>query len=551
MKRVRFMGRSAPLEVIQYVPTSWPSAVREWTALLGPSGVETGADLERYARSSATTSGESPRAVLFPKSTDEVSAIVEIAARYVIPLYPISCGKNWGYGDARPSGPGQVIVDLSRMNRVLEVDTELGYAVIEPGVTQGQLCAYLREHKTGLLADSTGAGPDASVVGNTLERGFGHTRYGDHYQHSCGMEIVLSNGQVLNTGFGHYEHSKSKWIYKYGVGPSLDGLFTQSNLGIVTKLGVWLMPEPEHFNAFFFFAREERELGELVDALGALRRQGILQSCIHIGNDFRIMSGRTQYPFEEANGITPMPEELRRKMRARHQISAWTGAGTITGTPEIVAATRRAIRRALRGKRVVFLDDRKLAMAEVAGRVLETLGIGKSLTEPLAVVRSVYDYLRGTPNYDAMRGVLWRVRRQHSKAELTDPLNTDSGLQWVSPIVPLSGREAQFVTLLLSPIYRRHGFDPLITFTMITERALCCVTNIAFDKSVPEDVRRARECYAELSATLRDYGYPLYRSGPGSFGDLARGSSVYWDVVRSIKETLDPANIMSPGRYAP
>ena len=56
------------------------------------------------------------------------------------------------------------------------------------------------------------------------------------------MEIVLANGEVLRTGFGHFGTAKAANVYKYGVGPYIDGLFTQSNFGIVTKIGVWLMP---------------------------------------------------------------------------------------------------------------------------------------------------------------------------------------------------------------------------------------------------------------------------------------------------------------------
>src|SRR5207237_1638110 len=111
-------------------------------------------------------------------------------------------GKNWGYGDATPMGENQVSLDLRRMNRIIEVNRGLCYAVVEPGVTQGQLYDYLRDHKTGLWMDSSGAGREASIIGNTLERGFGHTRYGDHLLSICGMQVVLADGRVLNTGLG-------------------------------------------------------------------------------------------------------------------------------------------------------------------------------------------------------------------------------------------------------------------------------------------------------------------------------------------------------------
>src|SRR5262249_25748645 len=146
-------------------------------------------------------------------------------------VHPISCGKNWGYSDACATSDGQVLLDLRRMNRIIEVNEELAYATIEPGVSQGQMAEYLEEHHPNLWMDVTGAGPDASIVGNTLERGFGHTINGDRFLNSCGMEVVLADGRILTTGLGHYENAHAAPVYKWGIGPYLDGIFTQSNLG--------------------------------------------------------------------------------------------------------------------------------------------------------------------------------------------------------------------------------------------------------------------------------------------------------------------------------
>src|SRR3546814_5448318 len=107
---------------------------------------------------------------------------------------------SWGYGGACPGTAGTVILDLSRMNRIREVDPALAYAVIEPGVTQGQLSEHLRAQGIALWPDCTGAGPDTSIVGNILDRGFGHTPYGNRAQYISGLEIVLADGRVLRTG---------------------------------------------------------------------------------------------------------------------------------------------------------------------------------------------------------------------------------------------------------------------------------------------------------------------------------------------------------------
>ncbi|MEA3365019.1 MAG: FAD-dependent oxidoreductase, partial [Candidatus Hydrogenedentes bacterium] len=256
-------------------------AIKAWSVVLGDANVRTSPEiLDRYARTTQDTAPR-PSCILFPESTAQVQEIVRIAGEHGVVVYPISRGRNWGYGDACAPTPGAAIVDFSRMNRILEVNTELAYALIEPGVTQGQLYAYLAENNTGLWMDSTGAGPESSFVGNTLDRGFGHTRYGDHFQTCCGMEVVLADGRVLKTGFGHFPNAKAVHVYRYGVGPFLDGIFCQSNFGIVTKIGLWLMPEPEDFCFFFCTLKKGQDFERLVDALRPFRIRGMLNSAIH------------------------------------------------------------------------------------------------------------------------------------------------------------------------------------------------------------------------------------------------------------------------------
>jgi 4-cresol dehydrogenase (hydroxylating) len=525
-------------------------ALRAWAELLGAEYVRADdAARDRYGRSTAP-SGTRPLAVLCPESTAEVQELVRIAGRFGIPLYPISKGKNWGYGDACAPTDGQVIVDLGRMNRILEVNTRLAYAVIEPGVTQGQLCDYLRGHKTGLWVDSTGAGRDASLVGNTLDRGFGHTRYGDHFLTTCGMEIVLADGRVLNTGFGHYANAKAARAYRYGVGPFLDGLFAQSNFGIITRIGLWLMPEPEAFCSFYFSAPNDDDLSEVVDRLASLRMQGLLQSAIHIGNDLRLLSARARYPWQRAGGRTPLPRELRAELRREHGIGAWNAGSAIYGTRATVAATRKAVRRALARFRPRFITDRTLALAERVLRVMNRFGMGRKLGEMLQIGKPVYELLKGIPTDEPLRGTGWRVR-DPDPGKPMDPLDCHAGLMWVSPVVPATGEAATELMRIVEPIYEKHGFEALVTFTMITERAMCCVTNLAFDKREADETARAAACYEELVTTLIDAGYIPYRTGPSGFAKLTRNSSVFWDVARQLKQTLDPQGIISPGRYIP
>src|SRR5258708_4909082 len=80
------------------------------------------------------------------RNEDEVLQIVSLANAHQIPLYPFSTGKNWGLGSKLPVVDGCVLVDLSRMDRIVEVNEAFAYAIIEPGVTQAHLAAHLKEH---------------------------------------------------------------------------------------------------------------------------------------------------------------------------------------------------------------------------------------------------------------------------------------------------------------------------------------------------------------------------------------------------------------------
>lgn len=532
-------------------PDSLSAAIAAWTDRLGDTQVLSDAGtLDRYGRSTLASSTR-PCAVLRPKSTEQVQALVKIAGNHAIPLYPISRGKNWGYGDACAPFDGAAIVDLKEMNRIHELNRDLAYCVLEPGVSQQQLYDYLHEGKAGLWMDATGAGPEASVVGNVLERGFGHTRYGDRFLATCGMEVVLADGRILNTGFGHFDGAKAGRAYPYGVGPYLDGLFCQSNFGIVTKMGLWLMPEPEAFNFFYFQIERHEGLAAVIDALRKLRLEGVLTSSVHIGNDLRVISSRERYPWDEAGGETPLPAALRQALRRRTGATPWQGSGSLTGTAAQVRAARKAVKKALRGLAALrFLDEPKLRMAEKVTGILNRAGMAAATRKRLELVRANFDLLQGRPSADPLLGTQWRLREAPADTS-TDPLDTGCGLYWISPVLPAEGAEAETVLKLSEPIFQRFGFDVLVSFTFLTERSLVAIFNIAYDKSASKETERASECYEELFQKFMDAGYLPYRVGLESMSALSRSPSVFWDVASDLKRTFDPDGIISPGRYVP
>jgi|GEM_PF-48460 len=531
-------------------------ALRQWRAAFGAAHVhDAAAALDRYARTTLPH-GNRALAVVRPGGLDDVVAAVRIANACGVPLYPISRGRNWGYGDACPPTPGQVILDLGRMDRILEVNEELAYAVIEPGVSQGRLAGHLRDIGAALWLDCTGAGPDASVVGNILERGFGHTPYGNRVQFVSGLEVVLGDGRVLRTGFGHYDCATAERVYPYGPGPILDGLFTQSNMGIVTKVGVWLLPAPEAFTQFICLVHDGEDLGPVVDAVRRLRLQGAVHSVVHIGNDMRLISSSRTYPLDRAGGAVPLPAALREALRRELGVGAWLVSGGLYGSRGQVAAARGLVKAALKGPRrkLIFLSPERLDRAARLARLARPARLAGALTARLGRARDLVSLHCGVPTGQFLSGAYWRRRGglpDGFPAE-ADPAQDGCGLLWLAPVLPQTGESVRDLLGIVEPIYAAHRFDLLMTLATINERALDAVLTIAFDRDDPAETDRADACYRTLFEAVCAAGYVPYRVGAQSMADItARGSPVHRDVVAAIKRTLDPGGVVAPGRYDP
>lgn len=239
---------------------------------LGPDAVDC-SEAERAAAGHHTLPGPDlpPPAILYPASTTEVQAIVKLANIHRVPLFPISTGWNRGIGSRAPMEPGQVVMALGkRMDKVIEVNDELSYAVVEPGVSFNMMYDELGRRGSKLMMSPTAGPPDGSILGNAIDKGGGAGPLANHFENVCGMEVVLGNGDIIRTGDGGIDSSEHpNWhVTKYSFGPALDGIFTQSNYGIVTRAGIWMMPRPAAIRLFFFTFPDDDDLGEIIARRG-------------------------------------------------------------------------------------------------------------------------------------------------------------------------------------------------------------------------------------------------------------------------------------------
>src|SRR5262249_49301743 len=153
-------------------------ALKELRQILGAENVLAGVDDTVSYRKIMVAVPEmdlAPSGALLPASVEQIQQVLKVCNHYRIPLWTISTGKHFGYGSASPATRGQMVLDLRRMNRIIEVDPVLGTALVEPGVTYRQLRDHLDEKGYNLWIDVPSPSAIVGPVGNTLERGVGYT----------------------------------------------------------------------------------------------------------------------------------------------------------------------------------------------------------------------------------------------------------------------------------------------------------------------------------------------------------------------------------------
>ncbi len=188
--------------------------------------------------------------VVMPETVEEVQKIVILANQEKIPITPL--GGGFTLSALVVPNKGGIVLDMKRMDRILEVNEKSRYALIEAGVTQAALKSYLEKNHPRLQHSTPEAPPTVTVVGNALIQGHGHIspRYGVNSDMINGMEVVLPTGEVCKIGSCSIGPS---WFTR-GPLPDLPGLFIgwYGTTGIVTKLSMRLFPKPPYREVFAF-----------------------------------------------------------------------------------------------------------------------------------------------------------------------------------------------------------------------------------------------------------------------------------------------------------
>jgi 4-cresol dehydrogenase (hydroxylating) len=490
--------------------------------LLGPENVSFADDIDDYLDEYALGDRRAflPAGAVRPADVAEVQAIVRAAGELKVALWPIGRGKNLGYGGPAPRQPGSVVVDLGRLNRVVAVDDETAYAIVEPGVSFFDLHDELLRRGSRLWASVPDLGW-GSVVGNALERGYGYTAHGDHQQFVCGLEVVLPNGELIRTGMGALPGSEAWPLYRGGFGPGFEGLFMQSNFGIVTKMGVWLMPRPERFAACRIAIDDEAQLPALVDAMRELKLDGTIDGVVNAANAVGVAAG--QSPRERwFDGSGVVPDDVVKVVAADLGIGLWNVKCAFYGSDAL-------------------LDLKEARLREVVGAIAGSTVIVNRYDGTAAAgdVLPVDHFAAGIPGMLLAGGVRWRAN---------GPTGAHIGL---CPVSPLTGRHVVEASRIMRTHIEAAGFD-YIGGWLGTARHAVNVLMIFFDAADPVESEKVRRAFAELVPLLAAAGYGEYRAHLEFMDAVAAQFSfndgALMEFTQTLKAAIDPDGIMAPGK---
>lgn len=494
-----------------------PEALAAWSDVVGPEHVSADASLCAAYAAATYDTATAVAAVVRPATRDEVAACLRVAARFRVPVSPLSCGKNWGLGSRAPARDGAVVLDLGRMRTITAFDEEMAWVEVEPGVTFRQLHAFLAERGSRLFASVTGSSPDASVLGNALDRGDGGGPLGDRPAHVCALEAVLSTGEVVRTGFARHGESSLAHVHRWGLGPSLEGLLAQSNVAVVTRMTVWLAPLPRSVQAFRFTLHDDARLPGLVDALRGLRLDGTLRAPVGLWNRLRVLS--TQRPRPTVTAEAPR----------------WFGLAGLYAATELQGRALREHVAATLASHVDGWHAEERVGDPVAGRELLWE------TEP------AFGWLQGVPHEESLRSAYW-AKPSAPERDL-DPDRDRCGVVWACAALPLRGRDVARLAMVVESVMPAHGFDPMLAIVAPTERCAYAVPSILYDRDEGGADARAKRCHdALLDAFAREQWLP-HRLGVGAMERMAGWTDDSAAVLRRVRAALDPAAVVAPGRY--
>jgi len=453
--------------------------------------------LERYSQDYSFVQSRKPRCVVFVANTGQVQSVLRYASEYGIAVTPRSSGVSF-HGAGIPC-QGGIIIDLSRMNRILEIDGPDKKVKIEPGVTWPQLLAETAKHGL-LVCPPLIPHPWKSVLTSTLEREPMLIPKGEYADNLLTAEVVLASGELLWTGTAMGRGMLSQKFPESPI-PTSTRLFqgAQGTLGILT----WANLKAEWLPAAdkLFFIPVDR-VEDIAEPLYQIQRRMLGNECLVLNrmNLAQIMSAQGLGEFDAI----------------RESLPAWTILICLSGYhrhPE---------------GRIAYEEESLMELArELDFKVLPLLtGVSASSEQMVSILRQ-----------PEPEDIHWKLRYRGSCHEVFFHTTCERVAEFV--------QAAEGITM-------NHDYPPedIGVYVQPVERARACYLHFGFpcDPLDARDTDRVKRIFHELSwEAIQMGGFFTTPYGPWADMVYSRAGS-YPEVMRVVKNTFDPANIMNPDK---
>jgi glycolate oxidase len=429
-------------------------------------------DLYIYSQDPGASLARPVDFVIMPKDVKEIQKILQLANHEKIPLIPMGGGLT--LSALVVPVHGGIVIDMKRMNKIIEINEKSRYALIEAGVTTGQLLSNLNNHYPNLQPPIPDAPPSATVAGNALIHGSGYLsqRYGDHGTMINGLEVVLPNGDVCKLG----SCSTSDYWFTRGPIPDFIGMFISSfgTMGIVTKLSLKLYPKPKFRDIVFGMFTDPNDIPNLLSEITA-------------------------------------------------QISAEDMLLGMQDKPEWM-------------KGYIFI------MTYITGDTQE------DLERQIKILKKVYrkNNARFMNAPEKMRNVY--MEKPIFAAGAAD-FRKGGGFEYVGAFMPLEKVPEAY--LKGAEISRKYGIPPTIGSRLMSgTHTVIVFFSYSFNRADPKDMENARNALHETNKLALELGgIPWKAEIAGQELILEKMNPNYKKLLKTLKNTLDPNNIMNPGNW--
>ncbi|TWT91989.1 FAD-binding oxidoreductase [Stieleria varia] len=525
-------------------------AIDAWTVALGDQYVTIVDSARREAEQCTFPTDQRIPAIIYPGSTEDVKRCVQIANEFRTPIYPISRGRNWGLGSKVPVQSDCVLMDLQRMNRIIEFNDELGYVTLQPGVTFQQVYDYQQEIAATHYLAVGGGPPDASVLGNCLERGTGLGPSGERPRHICNLTVVTGRSKIVRTGFSQMDPSATlSSTTNWGVGPSLDGLFFQSNFGVVTESTVWLTPTPRDFFSFVAVITSESQLRNCVEELRCLIKQQIIPPySAAIWSAAKFAAALSQHP-NPRTGELDIEEWVGSVGRPFRGMKWMLFGGVGSGSSAVGRAKKSYLKSRIKPacNRFMLLDDRRVwalnAFGSIKRLVSSRQNVNSAVVEAL-LKRSVF---LGHPTTGALKSLYWR--KTFSAPDDVDPHRDACGVRWLCHELPNRANDVLRATEIVKRHFSACGFEDNVALAFCSGRHVRMLGCLVYDRTQAGQDATASRCFHRTNSELVNNGYFPIRLGVDSMDHGPSRTADQSEVMQELKAFWDPNRVIAPGRY--